>query len=195
MSITYSVQAAIVNESASSFERLAAKITQVNKNCAENYIKTYPALTHPRNLNRFQSLKEDLDSYRKENFLGLSFTSYGFISFIQFTSTFHLFKLEKDDRVILYLEDGEQLEFIFKTPATTSGMLIKNIQPIKDEELEKLASGSLAYWKITNKRQNLELIGGFEFNETNKQYKSPRVGQKLFRLMAENILKIKDELL
>jgi hypothetical protein len=38
------------------------------------------------------------------------------------------------------------------------------------------------------------MIGGFCFNEYNKQYKSQKVGQKMLKLMAENILIIKDKL-
>jgi hypothetical protein len=38
------------------------------------------------------------------------------------------------------------------------------------------------------------MVGGFTFNEVNKQYKSRKVGQKLFQLMAENILKTKKKL-
>lgn len=194
MSIVYNVKAAIVNESKTEIERLAAKITQVAKNSDEDFIRTYPIVTHPKNLAQLSALKDDLEPTRKMNSLGISFISYGYINFIHLTSTFKNFPLDKDDKITFYIEDGETLELTFTAPKTTVGFLNKNIHPIKDADLQLLSSKNMEYWKLFNKKKNLNIVGGFCYNEFNKQYKSDKVGQKMFRLMAENILIIKDKL-
>jgi len=194
MSIVYNVKAAIVNESKTEIERLAAKITQVSTHSDEDFIKTFPIVTHPKNLSAYSMLKEDLESYKKANFLGISFISYGYINFIHFTSAFKSFQLEKEDRIVFYFENGEEMEFNFSAPKTTVGFVNKNIHPIKDAELQVLGNNNLDFWKLSSKKRNLNMIGGFCYNEFNKQYKSQKVGQKMLRLMAENILIVKDKL-
>lgn len=194
MSITYNVKAAIVNESISVIERFAAKITQVTKNCEEDYIKTFPLQTHRKNLTILSTIMQDLPPFKKAAFLGISFISYGYINFIHFTSSFKLFQLEKDDQIIFYFEDGESMEFTFHAPKTTVGFVNKNVHPIKDADLHMLKDKTLDHWKIVNKQNRLHIVGGFTFNEYNKQYKSTKIGQKLFRLMATNILVEKEKL-
>ncbi|HTM65936.1 MAG TPA: hypothetical protein VL093_06440 [Flavipsychrobacter sp.] len=194
MSIVYNVKAAIVNESKTEIQRLAAKITQVSKNTDEDFIKTFPVVTHPRNLSHYSILKEELETTKKTNFLGISFISYGYISFIHFTAAFKLFQLDKDDELCFYLDNGEQINFIFTAPKTAVGFVHKNVHPIKDAELQLLSQHNIDYWKITSAKKQLSMIGGFCFNEYNKQYKSQKVGQKMLKLMAENILIIKDKL-
>jgi len=57
-----------------------------------------------------------------------------------------------------------------------------------------MSQSNLDYWMLTGKKKHLNMVGGFCYNEFNKQYKSEKVGQKMFRLMAENIMIIKDKL-
>lgn len=194
MSIVYSIKAAIVNESKTNIERLAAKITQVSNKTDEDFIKTFPLITNSRNLASITNLKDDLEVYKNKNFLGISFLSYGYINFIHFTSTFRSFQLDKDDQLTFYFKDAEPMEFVFNTPRTTEGFINKNIYPIDDVSLTILSENNLEYWKLKSQAKNLQLVGGFCFNDYNKQYKSQKVGQKMLRLMAENILIIKDKL-
>ena len=128
------------------------------------------------------------------NFLGISFLSYGYINFIHFTSAFRLFQLDKEDEITMYFDNGEQMRFLFTAPKTTEGFMSKNIHPIKDSDLLLLSSRNLDYWKLENKKKGIALVGGFCYNEYNKQYKSVKVGQKMLRLMAEHILIIKEKL-
>jgi len=132
--------------------------------------------------------------HKKNAFLGISFLSYGFISFVHFSSSFKLFQLEKGDKISFHFEDGEQIEFVFHSPKTTVGFINKNVHPIKDEELQKLENANLDFWKITNTDKKISMAGGFAYNDFNKQYKSQKTGQKLLRLMAKHILITKEQL-
>lgn len=192
MPVTYDVKAAIINESKTNIERYAARIVQVTRNTEEDYIKTFLLPTHPKNLAHQKSLKEDLESNRSP-FLGISFLSYGVISFIHFTSTLKLFQLNQSDSVSFYFDKGDPLSFYFHSPKTIDGFTTKNVHPVKDQELETLENCNLEYWIATNK-DGKSMAGGFTFNEHNKQYKASKIGQRILRLMAKNILITKEEL-
>jgi hypothetical protein len=192
MPVTYDVKAAIINESKTNIERYAARIVQVTRNTEEDYIKTFLLPTHPKNLAHQNSLKEDLESTRSP-FLGITFLSYGVISFIHFTSTLKLFQLNQSDSVTFYFDKGDPLSFYFHSPKTIDGFTTKNVHPVKDQELETLENCNLEYWIATN-REGKSMAGGFTFNEHNKQYKASKIGQRILRLMAKNILITKEEL-
>jgi hypothetical protein len=196
MSIVYNVKAGIVNESVSEFARLAAKILQVSKHGTESFVKTFPIVTHPKNLSILSQIEKELPPYKKAAYLGISFVSYGFVNFIEFTSCFGMFQLNKGDKITFYFEGEEEpMEFSFQFPRKEDGRCSKNIHPIRDQELQLLKSNNLDYWKITNSETGKFMIGGFTFNELNKQYKSKKIGQKLFRLMSENIMITKTQLI
>ena len=194
MPVNYNVKAAIINESKSNIDRFAARIVQVTSHTGEDYIKTFPLLTDPKNLSHLNSLRQELFSEKKDHFLGISFLSYGIISFVHFTSTLNLFHLDSGDSITFFFDSGDKLAFSFQSPKTADGYAYKNIHPVTDAQLGILQSANLLSWKLTN-TQSQSLIGGFTFNEHNKQYKSARTGQKILRLMAENILIAKEQLL
>jgi len=192
MPVNYYVKAAIINESKTKIERYAAKIVQVSKHTDDEYLKTYPLTNDLSNLSHLSALKEDLDTHR-EPFLGISFLSYGFISFIHFTSNLRLFHLEKGDEIEFFFENGQSLLFKLHSPRTPDGLLSKNVHPVKDSDLEIMRSSNLSYWKITNSNK-LSLTGGFVYHDHNKQYRTGKTGQRIFRLMAESILLAKEQL-
>ena len=195
MSIIYKVKAGIVNQSNSEFERFAAKILQVSDNSDEDFIKTYPFVPHAKNNAVLSLIGRELPPYKKASYIGISFFSYPFFNFIEITSTFKAFPLNMGDKVVFYLDGLEDpIELTFKYPKTAAGFASKNIHPLSDQHLALFSRHPLDYWKVDNKDIDKSMVGGFTFNEVNKQYKTRKVGQKLFQLMAENILKTKKKL-
>ena len=195
MSVVYKVKAGIVNQSNSEFDRYAAKILQVCDNSDEDFIKTYPFIPHAKNNPILSLIGRELPPYKKASYIGISFFSYPFFNFIEITSTFKAFPLNQGDKIIFYLEGHDDpVEIVFKYPKTAAGFASKNIHPLSDADLALFHRHTLDYWKVVNHDIDRSMVGGFTFNEVNKQYKSRRVGQKLFQLMAENILKTKKKL-
>lgn len=188
MPVYYDVRAAIVNESSTHIERLAARIIQLSGKVNDEFIKTFPFMSYPRNKTAFTMSKDDFYSYNKVNYLGISFVSYEYANYIKFASSFKLFPLNEGDQIDFYFEDDTHMEFPFRSNKSSLGFLNTNMHLITDEDLNFIANNKLKYWKLYNTRHNVSLIGGFVHEEQNKQYKSEKVGQKIFRLMAENII-------
>ena len=187
MAIVYNVKAGIVNQGNSEIERPTAKILRISNNTNEDFIKTYPFSTERRNF----SMRTVVDNESKSAFIGISFICYRQVSFIQFSSTLKSFPLNQGDQITLFLENEDSLEFIFYFPKSNSGFVSRNIHPLRDVDLELLSRCSLDHWQLVNKEQDYSLIGGFAPNDDNKQYKSPKIGQKILQLMAENIIRAK----
>lgn len=194
MSIVNHVKASIVNESTSHIERLAARITRLSLNSDDPFIRTYPLVQHVRNLSVLSRIREDLHSCKKTSFLGISFVSYGCINYIQFYFSFRNLRLDAGDHITFYFREGAPLEFHFNASQTEGGFVYKNLVPITDNELSFISRHNLDCWKITNPASKLDLYGGFTSDDSNKQYRSERSGQKLFRHMAGTLLKVKQQL-
>jgi hypothetical protein len=195
MTAIYNVKAGIVNQSSSEFERLAAKILQVSETSSEDFIKTYPFIPHPKNNAILSLIGRELPPYKKASYIGISFFSYKYFNFIEVTSTFKLFPLNQGDKMVIYLEgEYDPIELVFTYPRSSAGFATKNIHAISDQQLLALSQHTLDYWKVVNAKEDKTMVGGFTFNEVNRQYKSRRVGQRMFQLMAENILKAKKKL-
>ena len=191
MPIYYDVKAAIINESSTHIERLAARIIQLSDKVQDEFIKTFPFMSYPRNKATFARYGEDFYSPTKLHHLGISFVSYGYANYIKFASSFKSFPLKVGDRVEFYFEDETHMEFTFAGNGTKTGILDVNVHLIADRDLAFIAANNLKYWKLYNQEHEISLVGGFVQQEMNKQYQSERVGQKIFRLMAENILTAK----
>jgi hypothetical protein len=191
----YNVKAGIVNQSSSEFDRFAARILQVSDNTTEDFIKTYPFIPHPKNNAILSLIGRELPPYKKAAYIGISFFSYRYFNFIEITSTFKLFPLNQGDKMVFHLEgEYDPIELIFSYPKSNSGFATKNIHPLTDQQLALFSQSTLDHWHVINKEVDKSMVGGFTFNEVNRQYKSRRVGQQLFKLMSANILKAKKQL-
>jgi len=193
MPISYNVSAAILNESETTIERLVATITKVAKHCEHSFLKTHPLPTHSKNLRILSTICDEFNM--RDPYLGISFKSYGWLNYIHFTSSLKKFTLQQGDELVFVFDDKEELRFTFSEPCTKSGHIFNNQQLIKDAELRMLQSKKLEYWKLVNNTVQTYIVGGFSFNEHNKQYKSNKVGQRILQLMAEKILTIKEFIL
>lgn len=192
MPVYYDVKAAIVNESSSHIERLAVRIIRLSGRINDEFIKTYPVPGHPANKKIFALLNEDFYAPSKADYLGISFVSYGIANYIKFISSFKCFPLDLGDSIEFHFEDGTCMEFVFMANKCSAGITSNNLHIITDIDLSYLSENNLKYWKVYNNAENTSMIGGFVNMDSNRQYKSGKVGQKIFRLMAENILKAKE---
>jgi len=185
MSIVYYAKASLVNESLSHIERWAVKITQVAKS-HYGFIKTFPFMDY-RNRSIIQLIRNEQPLYKKPAFIGISFTSYNCINYLEFFSTFNGFSLKKDDSIELYFEDDVIIYCKFNTP-NVQYPIKKNVFPISDEQLEYIAGKKLLYWKLYDNLSKNVMTGGFEPKEDNEQYKSENTGRQLLKTMAKEIL-------
>jgi hypothetical protein len=192
MPVFYDVKAAIVNESSSHIERLAVKIIRLSGRSNEEFLKTFPIPGNSGNKRVFALLNEDFYAPIKADYLGISFVSYGVANYIKFVSSFKLFPLNNGDLIEFHFDDGSMMEFSFTCPPKNAGITNNNLHIITDKELSFIANNNLKYWKMHNNSDNITIIGGFVNTEVNRQYRSGRVGQKIFRLMVENILRAKE---
>lgn len=189
MPIVYSAQANFVNEGTPKFERLAIKITQIAKQPGE-YIKTFP-FTDYRNRSVMHVLKHELSPFKKASFIGIGLKSYDSINYIEFYSTYSYFSLQAGDEIELLFEDEAILKFAFQSNNMGFGWGKKNVHPISDLQLNFIANTKLLQWKIVNKANNHALLGGFGYQEDNRQYKSEKTGKQLFKTMARELLAFK----
>jgi|SRR5690606_16526824 len=187
------IQASIVNEGTSEIERLAAKITQVSGQNDE-FIKTYPFFEDRANRRTMFQLKEELKKYTRLPQLGISFKSYGYFNYIEFTSEMKHFPLHSGDKIAFIFDNEEEMSFTFGSNAKPFGKFFRNLSLITDDQLQFLASNDMISWQLVNNQSGLTIMGGFKPEEENKQYKSPKTGQKLFKVMAHKILSIKSGL-
>lgn len=188
MPIIYDARVSIVNEGTSEIERYVAKITQLAGIHGEGFIKTFPALLDRRNRNILSIIEEELPPSKKRSFLGIGFKAYPYNNYIEFFSTFKSFPISKGDYIILTFENKEQLEFKFEYFNKNLGYMNANMCPISDMELAYIANNKMASWQLFNEQRKYSMVGGFSFNEYNKQYMSEKVGQGLFKKMAQEIL-------
>ncbi|MBS1688758.1 MAG: hypothetical protein JSS96_08535 [Bacteroidetes bacterium] len=189
--MSISITASVVNDSTSNIERKAIKVMLQN---ACDYIKTFPLETHLRNTSILSILKEELLPYKKvPAYLGIGFISYENANYIQFTSTFKSFPLNKGDEFIFYFENGEKLVFNLIFNSKKDGYMFRNMSLIKDTEIELIKLSDLKFWKITNNVKTISMIGGFTYHENNNQYGSERTGKKILKLMAKTILTAKSK--
>ena len=130
MSIVYNVKAGIVNESATQIARFAAKIIQV-ANTEQGFIKTFP---YPDFRNRavLHLIKNELPPNRRKSYIGIGFTSYNCINYLELYSAFSAFSLEKGDIIELYFENEEIVRFSFMTNGSQAGTLRKNVHPLSE---------------------------------------------------------------
>jgi len=192
--MSISITTALVNESTSGIERKVLKVV-LKKNSVDDHLKTFPFETHLRNTAVLPTLKEELLPYKKiPACLGIGFTSSENANYIQFTSTFKSFPLNKGDEFIFYFENGEKLPFKLVYNEKRDGYMFRNMHLIKDSEIEMFKKADLKFWKITNTKRNISMIGGFTYHENNNQYGSERTGKKLLKLMAKAILQAKSKL-
>lgn len=192
--MSISITASLVNEGTPSIERRVIKV-MLEKNNACDYLKTFPLETHMRNTAVLSILREELLPYKKiPAYLGIGFTSSENANYIQFTSTFKSFPLNKGDEFVFYFENGEKLVFNLAFDEKRDGYMFRNMHLIKDSEIELIKQADLKFWKITNNKRNISMIGGFTYHENNNQYGSERTGKKLLKLMAKTILQAKSKL-
>ncbi|MGN6568425.1 MAG: hypothetical protein ACTHJ0_10755, partial [Flavipsychrobacter sp.] len=107
---------------------------------------------------------------------------------------FKSFPLNKGDEFVFYFENGEKLVFNLAFDEKKDGYMFRNMHLIKDSEIELIKQADLKFWKITNNKRNISMIGGFTYHENNNQYGSERTGKKLLKLMAKTILQAKSRL-
>lgn len=187
------IQASIVNEGTSEIERLAAKITQVSGQNDE-FIKTYPFFEDRANRSTMLLLKEDLKKYTKLPQIGISFKSYGYFNYVEFTSEMKHFPLNGADQIVFIFDNEEEMTFTFGSGAKPFGKFFRNLSLITDDQLQFLADNTMISWQLVNNESGLTIMGGFKSEDENKQYKSSKTGQKLFKVMAHKILSIKSGL-
>lgn len=192
MPVHYDVKAAIVNESQTHIERLVAKIIRLSGKANDEFLKTFPLEGNSKNNRTFAILKEDIYSSTRINYLGIGFVSYGVANYIKFASCFKSFSLEQGDKIEFYFEDDTCYSFEFTSPKQNIGFLNRNTHIITDQQLEYISKNNLKYWKLYSAKADLSIVGGFVHVEQNNQYKSEKVGQKILKLMAENILTAKE---
>lgn len=186
MSILYYAKAALVNESLSHIERWAVKITQVAKS-HYGFIKTFPFVDY-RNRSVMQLIRNEMPPYKRAAYLGISFTSYNCMNYIEFYSAFNDFNLKKNDAIELHFEDSDVINCSFNTNGVQQGPIKKNVFPISDEQLEYIANKKLIYWKLFDNIRKNVLEGGFEHQEDNEQYKSENTGRQLLKTMAKEMI-------
>jgi hypothetical protein len=184
----YDARASVINEGTQEIQRLVLKITQLAGIRGEEFIKTFPFMHDGRNFRILNNICEELPPYKRNSFLGISFSSYHYINYIKFYSTYKSFPLNKGDEIILTFENKESLRFSFTSPGKSMGYLTTNTCAIGEMELAYIAENRLAYWKLYNHEKQQSVIGGFTRQEFNKQYISEKSGKELFKKMAEEIL-------
>ncbi len=189
MPIVYRAKAMLVNESETNIERMAVKITQV-ANTDQGFIKTFP-FTDYRNRTVMHLIKQEMPPYKRAAYIGISFKFYNFINYIEFLSTFREFALNKGDEVEFHFADDTVMKFMFQGSSSAFGPARKNVYPLADAQLEFIANNKLAYWKITNVVSGTMMLGGFGYQDDNKQYKSEKTGKQLFTVMAKEIMSAK----
>lgn len=187
------IKAGIVNESNTEVERLAARITELsNDDCV--FIKTYPVPLHGLNRGQLSAYADSFTGDKKSNYLGITVISYALVNYLEFYSGFRGFPLAQNDEITLVLDDGREMEFVFTSRPVSVGYLKRNSCFISDQYLQYIAETPLAYWKLENKEENLVMIGSFEANEHNKQYRSKKTGQQLLQAMVKEVMTLKAEL-
>jgi len=187
------IKAAIVNESKTSVERLAARIISW-PNDGGFFVKTCVLLTDKANMNAVRALREELEPGATKGFLGISATSYTNVNYVEFYSSIRSFKLSKGDRITLVFENSGEFMFEFKTESRPNGYLRVNSCFIDDNQLAYMAETKLQYWILTDSHSGLSIKGGFECNEHNQQYRSKRSGQVLLQNLVKEILSLKSGL-
>ncbi|MBN9485202.1 MAG: hypothetical protein BGO70_10545 [Bacteroidetes bacterium 43-93] len=187
------IKAAIVNESKTSVERLAARIISL-PNDGGFFVKTCVLLIDKANINAVRRLGEELEPGTTKGFLGISATSYTNVNYVEFYSSIRSFKLSKGDRITLVFENNGELMFEFKTESRPNGYLTVNSCFIDDTQLAYMAETKLQYWILTDKHSGISVKGGFECNEHNQQYRSKRGGQILLQNLVKEILLLKSDL-
>ena len=186
------VKAGIVNESHTQVERLAAKILSLPGG-SSTFIKTFALPTHPQNIKFANKLKNAL-SFSNGGHLGISVSVYAGFNSIDFYSAMKEFPLQKGDEIILEFEDDERLQFVFTAINKTAGYMKRNNCLVPDAVLQHLATKRLKYWIVKNAKTNLEIVGGFDTNDHNKQYGSKKAGQQLLMSAMSEVLLLKHHL-
>ncbi len=192
MPIYYDVKAAVVNESSSHIERLAVKIIRLSGRPNDEFLKTFPIPGNSANRRIFSLLNEDFYAPSRADYLGISFVSYGVANYIKFVSSFKFFPLNLGDKVEFHFGDGTVMNLNLTCPPKDAGITSDNVHMIADRELAYMADNNLKYWKLYNVKEDITMIGSFVNIDHNPQYRSAKVGQKILRLMAENILQAKE---
>ncbi len=187
------IMAAIVNESKTSVERLAARIVSL-PNDGGFFVKTCVLLTDKANMNAVKALHKELEPGATKGFLGISAISYTNVNYVEFYSSIKPFKLSKGDHITLVFENSGELMFEFRTESRPNGYLTVNSCFIDDNELKYLAETKLQYWILTDSHSGLSIKGGFECNEHHQQYRSKRSGQVLLQNLVKEILSLKSGL-
>lgn len=186
----YDVKTSLINEGTADIERMMIKVTRLKGIPGEEFIKTFPLVEDRRNYRIIKEISEEVYPQKKRSFLGIGFNSYEYINYIKFYSTYKSFPLQKGDQITLYFEDGEEIHFSLEYTNKNEGYCMTNICPISDSDLEFLSLNRVEYWEISNAKQQ-QLLGGFCYQDNNRQYLTTKSGQDLFRKMAEEILSAK----
>lgn len=195
MPILYDAGTSIINEGTHEIERYVVKITKLAGIDGDEFIKTFPIWDNRKNYTVLSKMKDELPPIKKNAFIGIGFNAYRYHNYIQFYSTFKSFPLSINDSITLHFENNRVFELEFFYDKKRSGYLTTNLFPINDQDLLFMSENKLLHWVIKNKEKNIALIGGFLQEENNKQYKSEKVGQGLFKKMAKQIFYAKSELI
>jgi hypothetical protein len=193
MPINYNADVSIVNEGTSKYERYVVKVTKLAGIEGEEFIKTFHFPNSRLNIRAINALNADTKQ-NKNLFLGIALQSYQYHNYIHFYSTYRLFPLAKFDSIIFYFDNDVKMEFEFSYSNKVTRYLTSNLLPINDDDFHFLATNKLLQWKMTNKRKDAELYGGFIQQDGNPQYFDEASGQNLFMTMAKEILAIKPKL-
>ncbi len=188
MRTNYDAHASVINEGTAEIQRLVLKITQLAGIRGDEFIKSYPFMHDGRNFRILNNICNELPPYKKHSYVGIGFSSYQYINYINFYSTYKSFPLNAGDEIIFTFENKEKLHFQFTTQSKSVGFLTSNKCIIGEQEMAYIAENRLAYWQLYNNALKQSVIGGFTKQEANKQYVSERSGKELFRKMAEEIL-------
>lgn len=181
------IQTAIINEGTPEIHRYAVKILKLG-GTDDQYIKTYPFIHDYRNSSIVNKLDHDRASIGPRLYIGLGFTAYEYNNYLQVSSTYKLFPLDKGCEIIFCFEDGTKLNFEFRYDKQNRGIFNENKLPISDTDLAFFAENKLSYWQIKNPEMSIKMFGGFNSIEGNKQYSSQKSGQRLFMQMANDVL-------
>lgn len=192
MPIIYNVKTSVIDEGTPPIERKVIKISQLGNAEGIEFIKTYPYLDNFKTRKLLPIIQNEYESTFHRNYIGIGFNIYEYANYIRLFSTYESFPLNAGDYIEFEFEDG----YIHRCTFTSANRNIKfmnsNVAPLSDDELAYFAENKIVKWQLTNTEKDYTMVGGFIRQEYNKQYKSAKVGQELFKRMSKEVIATKE---